>query len=98
MTQFALSQFAKRPLAKPINVHENSCVPAMSDPTPQRNFVCIWAAGKTFDAARYTKSVSIEFSRVWQVGDTVNGIEQESSGLEIELGDGTELSMDEQQQ
>jgi hypothetical protein len=70
----------------------------MSDPTPRRNFFCIWARGEAFDAVSYAQSVSIEFDRVLKAGDTFNGIEQSSSGLEIELGDGTELSMDEQQE
>lgn len=70
----------------------------MSEPTPRRNFFCLWAGGEKFDVESYTKCVAMKVNRFWQVGEIVNGIEQHSNGLEIELGDGTELSMQEQQQ
>lgn len=66
----------------------------------ERNYFCIVANGEAFDVDGYAKSSPLKLDRVWRRGekrvdsDTVH----ELSGLEIDLGEGINLSIEEQQE
>lgn len=56
------------------------------------NFFKLFAHGRTFDVDAYAKSAPIEFDRVWHVGED----SFKTNGMEKSLGDGTQLTIDDQ--
>jgi hypothetical protein len=64
------------------------------------NYFAVFAHGSNFDVDTYLRSTKLQFDHVWRLGEPKRfsclGGPHETSGVEILLGDGARLNLDEQ--